>query len=105
MTQIVEIKRVRRNKTARELADKFGISPRTVRRLVAEERETYERRAQETRERIIELKRQGLKQVAIAQQLGVTTGLVSIRLKEAREAGIDLTVTTDTTTSPERAIA
>ena len=92
----------RRQRTARELAEMHGISVRTVQRLYAEHRESYESRAKETREQIIELKRQGLKQVAIAQQLGVTTGLVSIRLKEAREAGVDLSVTT---TSPEHAIA
>lgn len=53
-------------RTARELAEKHGISVRTVQSFYAEQRESYEGRAQETRERIIELKRQGLKQVAIA---------------------------------------
>lgn len=97
--------RARRTQTARALAEKFGVHPVTIRRTVAEERSTYEARAQETRERIIELKRQGLKQVTIAQELRITTGLVSIRLKEAREAGIDLTPTETDNTLNNRASA
>ncbi|WP_156150504.1 helix-turn-helix domain-containing protein [Gordonia sihwensis] len=76
--------------TAREAAERFGVSPRTIRYVVAEERTVYENRAAERREKIIELHRRGLRQKEIAAQLEVTPGLVSKRLREAREAGVDL---------------
>lgn len=84
-------RRERRTVTARELADRFGVSPRTVLRMIAEERAIYEGRSRERRNEIVELHRQGLKGYEIARELSVSVGLVSMRLKEAREAGIDLT--------------
>ncbi|MCX5207636.1 hypothetical protein OG897_40305 [Streptomyces sp. NBC_00237] len=89
MTQ--EPVRERRTVTARELAGRFAVSPRTVRRMVAEERAAYEDRSRQRRDQIVELHRQGLKGFEIARELSVSAGLVSIRLKEARAAGIDLT--------------
>ncbi|MFD5347902.1 hypothetical protein ACFWJY_30190 [Streptomyces anulatus] len=89
MTQ--EPRRERRTVTARELADHFGVSPRTVLRMIAEERAIYEGRSRQRRDEIVELHRQGLKGYEIARELNVSAGLVSIRLKEAREAGLDLT--------------
>lgn len=80
----------RRKFTAKQMAEHFGVSERTIRRLMAEPRGSYEAQAQAHREQIIALKRQGMKQRDIASTLGVTPGLVSIRLREAREAGIDL---------------
>ncbi|MFF5931948.1 hypothetical protein [Streptomyces hydrogenans] len=59
--------------------------------MVAEERAEYEGRSQQRRDQIVELHRQGLKGYEIARELSVSTGLVSIRLKAARSAGIDLT--------------
>ncbi|MEW2709253.1 hypothetical protein AB0948_30265 [Streptomyces koyangensis] len=59
--------------------------------MVSEERAAYEGRSRKRRDRIVELHRQGLKGYEIARELSVSTGLVSIRLKEARSAGIDLT--------------
>ncbi|MCZ0983820.1 HTH domain-containing protein [Streptomyces diastatochromogenes] len=89
MTQ--EPRRERRTATARELADRFGVSERTVQRMVAEERTAYEGRSQQRRDQIVELHRQGLKGYEIARELKVSSGLVSTRLKEARSAGVDLT--------------
>ncbi|MEU2100372.1 HTH domain-containing protein [Streptomyces globisporus] len=89
MTQ--EPRRERRTVTARELADRFGVSPRTVLRMIAEERAIYESRSRQRRDEIVELHRRGLKGYEIARELSVSAGLVSIRLKEAREAGMDLT--------------
>ncbi|MFI5808948.1 replication initiation protein [Streptomyces sp. NPDC051561] len=86
-----EPNRERRTVTARELADRFGVSPRTVVRMVAEERAVYEDRSRQRRDHIVELHRQGLKGYEIARELSVSAGLVSIRLKEARSAGVDLT--------------
>ena len=87
---MIETVRKKRHGTARELAERFGVSPRTVQRLVAEERSEYVGRAVSRREQIIALYRQGLKQIEIAEKLGVAKSLVSMRLREAREAGVDL---------------
>ncbi|WP_236246957.1 HTH domain-containing protein [Streptomyces sp. CC210A] len=89
MTQ--EPRRERRTATARELADRFGVSERTVQRMIAEERTAYEGRSRQRRNQIVELHRQGRKGYEIARELNVSTGLVSTRLKEARSAGVDLT--------------
>ncbi|WP_051860362.1 HTH domain-containing protein [Streptomyces anulatus] len=89
MTQ--EPRRERRTATARELADRFGVSERTVQRMIAEERTAYEGRSRQRRDEIVELHRQGLKGYEIARELNVSAGLVSVRLKEARSAGVDLT--------------
>lgn len=83
------VRRTRRG-TAAELARKFGVSERTIRYTVAEERDVYEARADQRRAQIIDLHRKGLGVRAIARDLGVSPGLVSTRLKEAREAGADL---------------
>lgn len=83
------VRRTRRG-TAAELARKFGVSERTIRYTVAEERAVYEARADERRAQIVEEYRQGLGVRAIARKLGVSAGLVSTRLKEARDAGLDL---------------
>lgn len=82
--------RRKRRMTANEAAKRFGVSPRTIRNVVAEERSEYVGRAVSRRDQIIALYRQGLKQKAIAAQLDVTPALVSMRLREAREAGVDL---------------
>ncbi|MFI6881172.1 hypothetical protein ACIBL6_47780 [Streptomyces sp. NPDC050400] len=94
MTQ--EPRRVRRTVKARELADRFGVTTRTVRSTVAEERAVYEARSRQRRDQIVELHRQGLKGYEIARELSVSAGLVSTRLKEARSAGVDLTRYADT---------
>lgn len=52
---------------------------------------SYEERSRQRRDQIVELHRQGLKGYEIARELNVSSGLVSIRLKEARSAGVDLT--------------
>jgi DNA-binding NarL/FixJ family response regulator len=87
---VIEAKRGRRKHTARELGERFGISDRTIRRIIAEPRPDYESRASDRREQIIALHRQGLGVRTIGRQLSLSHGLVSIRLKEAREAGVDL---------------
>lgn len=82
--------RRKRRMTAREAAERFGVSERTIRYVVAEERAVYVGRAASRRDQIVELYRRGVKQKDIAAQLGVTAALVSIRLREARESGVDL---------------
>lgn len=80
-------RRGRRKLTAREAAAKLGVSERTIRYYMAEERSAYEGRAKERRSKIVEMHRQGMKGHQIAKQLGISQGLVSTRLREARELG------------------
>jgi predicted transcriptional regulator len=54
----VKIRR-KRSKTAKEVGEKFGMSPRTVRRYMAEYRSDYEKRAAERRELAYKLRSQG----------------------------------------------
>lgn len=74
----------RRSKTARELAEQFGASDRTIRRLIAEPREDYERRARAKQERAQELRAQGLMYKEIAAEMGISLGSVSLLLKPRR---------------------
>ena len=68
--------RVRRNKTARELADKFGVSPRTIQRMVAQSREDYLAEAAARHERIRAMRAEGMTMRAIAEREGVTARAV-----------------------------
>jgi DNA-binding CsgD family transcriptional regulator len=79
-------KPVRRNRTARELAEQFGVSERTIRNIAAEPRPEYLARAQDRRRRIAELRAQGKTMRAIADQLGVSVGLVATYAKQAQLA-------------------
>lgn len=61
--------RRRRSKTAREVAEKFNISERTVRRYIAEHRSDYERRADERRKIAYNLRLQGKKWKEVGETL------------------------------------
>jgi DNA-binding CsgD family transcriptional regulator len=78
-------KPVRRKHTARELAEQFGVSPRTIQRLMAEPRGQYLARAQDRRRRVAELRAEGKTMRTIADQLGVSVGLVATYAKEAQQ--------------------
>lgn len=72
----------RRNKTARELAEQFGVSTRTIQRAIAEPREDFEARAAERHTRIRELRAEGKSMRAIATELGVSVGTVHYALQK-----------------------
>ncbi|WP_280232271.1 replication protein RepB [Nocardia cyriacigeorgica] len=72
---------VRRSKTARELAEEFGASPRTIQRLIAEPREDYESRAIEKRRRAQQMRREGASYREIADELGIGIGSVAALLR------------------------
>lgn len=76
----------RRGKTARELAEKIGCTPQTVRNWTAEPREDYLARANEKRERVKELRAQKLSIRAIAAETGYSVGTVHRYVKEAEAA-------------------
>lgn len=68
--------RARRNHTAAELAKRFGVTARTIRNTVAEERSVYLSRAERRRQQIRELREQGLSMRAIADEVGCSVGTV-----------------------------
>ena len=68
--------RAKRKQSARELAERFGVSPRTIRRTVAQERADYLADAAARHERIRALRAEGLSMRAIAAKEGVTVGTV-----------------------------
>lgn len=72
----IEPVRTKRKKTARELAEQFGVSPRTIRRAVAQPREEYLAEAAARHERIRTARASGLSMRAIAEQESVTVGTV-----------------------------
>ena len=81
--------RRRRTRTARELAEERGVSPRFIRSRVAERREDFEGRAAARRERAAELRASGATYKEIADEMGVSTGTVGRLLHEWREqAGV-----------------
>lgn len=62
--------RRRRSKTAREAAEKFGVSIRTVKYLVSEYRHDYEERARSRRQQAHNLRQQGMSWAAVGEALG-----------------------------------
>ena len=66
----------RNGKTAREVAEKTGLSIRTIMEWTAESRETYLSRAEQRRQKIQELRKTGLSMRAIAAEVGCSVGTV-----------------------------
>ena len=62
--------------TAREMAERVGKSARTARRWTSQERSVYLASVAERRERIRELREQGLSMRAIAAEVGCGVGTV-----------------------------
>lgn len=72
---------MRRERTAREVAAQLGVSERTVRRFIAQPRDEFMSDVQARRERIRELREQGLSYRAIADAVGCSIGTVHNALK------------------------
>lgn len=90
----------RRNKTARELAEQFGVSTRTIQRAIAEPRDQYEARTAIRHERIRELRKQGLSMRAIAAEVGVSVGTVHYALNKNAQKSHTNTAKKQPKTSP-----
>ncbi len=75
----------RNGKTARELAERTGMSVRTAQRWTSEPREVFIKRANEKRVRVQELRAKGLSMRAIAAEIGCSIGTVHRYVKEAEE--------------------
>lgn len=80
--------RARRSRPASELAKQFGVSTRTIRRVIAEPRAEYEARAQKLRESVVSLRLSGATYQQIADELDVPMGTVKTTLHRARKAGL-----------------
>lgn len=76
---------IRRTKTARELAEKWGVSERSVYRRVAEPRAEFLARAAERRAKVVELRATGLTLAQIADETGYPLGTVGRLLHEAKK--------------------
>jgi len=68
----------------RELADRTGLSPRTVARWTSEPREEYLSRAADRHRRIRQLRDQGMTMRAIAAELGVSVRTVHYAIHDAK---------------------
>lgn len=73
----------RNGRTARELAEKTGMSIRTAQRWTSMPREEFENRAAKRHERIRELRSEGLSMRAIAAEVGVSVSTVHYAIKKA----------------------
>ena len=76
-----------RKMNAREAAEKYGVSPRTVRQLVAEPRQDFLNRASARRAQAVRLRTSGASYVEIAEAMGCSTGTVGRLLHDARRYG------------------
>lgn len=74
--------RAKRKHTARELAERFDRSPRTIRRLVALPRDEYLSAAEKRHQRIRELRAEGLSMREIAAEVGVSVSAVHYALNK-----------------------
>lgn len=72
--------------TARELAERIGCTPQTIRNWTAEPREDYLARAAEKRRRVQELRAKGLTIRAIAAETGYSVGTVHAYAKDVAPA-------------------
>lgn len=77
----------RRTKTAREVAEHFGVSRRTVQRLMAEPREDFLDRAKSRRLQAVALQAEGLTSRQIGERLGCSPAAARRLIMTARQKG------------------
>ena len=80
------LKPARRPVTARVLAERIGVSERTIKRYVAEPRAEYNARTAARHARIRELREEGKSYRAIAAEVGVSLGTVQYALNKSESA-------------------
>lgn len=73
-----------RKKTAKELAEKFGVSPRTIRNHMAASRDWWTQQRRELREKAASLRATGMTWKAVGEALGVTESAARAMGKRAR---------------------
>lgn len=72
MTQKIQKIAKARTMTAQEAGKRFGKSPRTIRRLVAQDRPDYEATAAARRQQAHDLKQQGMTWAQVGEAMGCT---------------------------------
>ena len=76
----------RRPQTARALAEEFGVTPRQIRRIVAEPRAEFLARAARRRETAARLRAEGMTYPEIAAEMGITPAIVGRLMADVRKA-------------------
>jgi transposase len=74
----------RRKMTAREAAARFGVHPRTIRKVIAEPREEFESRARARQDEALRLLESGLTYRQVAERMGITRGTAAGLVHRAR---------------------
>lgn len=77
--------RAKRKHTATEWAERFGVTPRTIRNTVAQERSEYLSEAAKRHQRIRELRAEGLSMRAIAAEVNVSVSAVHYALHKSTD--------------------
>lgn len=78
-----------RKKTAREVAEKLGVSPRTVRRYVAAPRDWWTQHRREIRQKAARLRATGMTWAEVGKALGVSESAARALGKRATGAWAD----------------
>jgi len=78
-----------RNKTAREVAQKLGVSPRTVRRYVAAPRDWWEDHRRAMRAKAVALRSTGMTWAQIGEELGCSDEAARAMAKRAASEQIE----------------
>jgi len=81
---------VRRQRSAREIAEQMNCSPRSIRRLIAMPREEFIARARAKTAQAVELRAQGLTHREIGETMGISIGSVGTLLHHARKKATEL---------------
>lgn len=84
------VKPIKRKHTARELADRLGVSARTVQRLMAQPRAEYEAELHARQDEALRLRESGMKWTEVGAELGGVTDSAAYQLaakaKKRRDA-------------------
>ena len=86
---MTEPARRRRKVTAREAAERLGVSERTIRRMMAEPREDFVRRAKERRIEAATLRAEGLKWAEVGERMGISPNAARNLANRAEQSSDD----------------
>lgn len=81
--------RRRRNQTARALAQRFGVTERTIQNHIAEERQSYEERAAQRRQTAGEMADAGASWAEIAAAVGGSEWAARALVRRYREQAVE----------------
>lgn len=82
----VETIRTRRTMSARDMADRLGVSPRTVQRIISEPRDEYEQRIRSRQDEALRLRESGMKWADVGAELGGVSASAAYRLAAKAKA-------------------